>query len=188
MNIPTGKAIFIHWKVPDHNLCMTEAEQYNAETKMYLPYPLSMKSRRALRKILPNRGKQKDAKSEHWQMAGVDLTRKQCPKVWEIPEENHSHSWDGGWTGTTQVMRLENEVDVWTKLNALSTRHSQQPVIIKDGVEWLNPLWINVTIAYDPGMNINSLSHHLPCTVGQNAVRPLASVHVNMAKQLHKTD
>ena len=66
------------------------------------------------------------------------------------PEKDHSHAGDGGWWGTAKVVSLKQEVNIGPKLDAFSTRHGQQPIIIKHRVETLNPLWVDVAVAHNP--------------------------------------
>ena len=40
-----------------------------------------------------------------------------------VPEEYHAHSGDSSWGGTAQVMGLEQEVDIGTKLDSLTRGH-----------------------------------------------------------------
>ena len=58
-------------------------------------------------------------------------------------------------------MAFENEVDVACKLDALSAGKSEEPVVIKDTVEGLDPLWINISVTDNPGVLLKRLFHNL---------------------------
>ena len=60
-----------------------------------------------------------------------------------------------------QRMAFKDKVDVACKLDALSAGESEEPVVIKDTVEGLDPLRINVSIADNPGMLLKRLFHNL---------------------------
>lgn len=47
-------------------------------------------------------------------------------------------------------MRLKKEVNIGSKLNAFSTRQRQEPIIIKDRIQTLNPLRVDVAITDNP--------------------------------------
>lgn len=66
------------------------------------------------------------------------------------PEEDHAHARYGGRRGATEVVGLEEEVDVGSELDALSAGHGQQPVVIQHRVQALDPLWVDVPVAHDP--------------------------------------
>ena len=77
------------------------------------------------------------------------------------PQEDHAHPGDGGRGGAAEVVRLEQEVDVGAELDSLPRGHGQEAVVVQDGVERLDPLGVNVTVADDPRLNlcnINTLS------------------------------
>ena len=98
------------------------------------------------------------------------------------PEEYHAHTRDGGGRRTAQVMWLEQEVHVGPKLDPLTGGHSQQSVIVQHGVERLDPLGVDVSVANDPRLDIDWLPNYLASRIGQHAVRPLPSVHVDLAE------
>eukprot|EP00962_Isochrysis_galbana_P019611 scaffold5708_cov107-Isochrysis_galbana.AAC.11 len=81
-------------------------------------------------------------------------------------------------------MRLEDEVDVGAKLDALAVGHGEQPVVVEHRVERLDPLGINIAVADDPALDIRKLLHHLAGGGGQHAIEPLARVVVHDAEQL----
>lgn len=70
-----------------------------------------------------------------------------------LPEEDHSHARDGGGRRAAQVVRLEEEVDVGSELDALPGRHRQQPVVVEHRVERLDPLRVDVAVAHDPRLD-----------------------------------
>ena len=70
------------------------------------------------------------------------------------PQEDHAHSGDGGRGGRAQIMRLKQEVDVGPKLDSLSGGHGQETVVIQHWVERLHPLWVNVTVTDNPGLDL----------------------------------
>ena len=49
---------------------------------------------------------------------------------------------------------FEDEVDVGAELDALARRHRQQPVVVEHRVERLDPLGIDVAVAYDPRLDL----------------------------------
>ena len=51
-------------------------------------------------------------------------------------------------------MCLKEEVDIGSKLDSLSGRHGQEPVVIQNGIQGLDPLRINVTITNNPGLDL----------------------------------
>eukprot|EP00965_Chrysotila_dentata_P228878 6196860-Pleurochrysis_carterae.AAC.1 len=63
-------------------------------------------------------------------------------------------------------------------------RHGEQPVVVEDRVERLDPLRVDVPVADDPRLDLGRLAHHLARARRQHAVEPLASVHVHVAEQL----
>ena len=81
-------------------------------------------------------------------------------------------------------MRLEQEVDIGTKLYALSGGHGEEAVVVQHRVEGLYPFWVNVSVAHNPGLGLQGLLHHLTRAGCQHTVRPLARVHVNVPKEL----
>lgn len=48
-----------------------------------------------------------------------------------VPEEDHAHARDGGRRGTAEIVRLEQEVDIWAKLDALAAGHGEQAVVVQ---------------------------------------------------------
>lgn len=50
-------------------------------------------------------------------------------------------------------MGLKQEVDVGSKLDPLSRWHGEQSIVVKDRVERLDPLRVDVTITDDPRMD-----------------------------------
>lgn len=52
-------------------------------------------------------------------------------QIYSVPEEDHSHSRNGGRGGTAQVMGLKQEVHVRSKLDPFSRRHGKEPVVIQ---------------------------------------------------------
>ena len=51
-------------------------------------------------------------------------------------------------------MSLEHKVDVRSELNSFAGRHCQEPVVIQNGIQGFYPFRIDVSIAYNPGLNI----------------------------------
>lgn len=81
-------------------------------------------------------------------------------------------------------MGLEEEVNVRTELNPFPRRHREKTVVVEDRVERLDPLRVDVAVTDDPRLHVEAFAHHLPRTVCEHAVRPLAGVDVDVAKQL----
>lgn len=76
-----------------------------------------------------------------------------CTLIYSVPEEDHSHSRNGGRRSTAQVMGLKQEVHVRSELDPLSRWHGKKPVVIQYGIQGLDPLRINVTITNNPGLD-----------------------------------
>jgi hypothetical protein len=70
-----------------------------------------------------------------------------------VVQEDHAHPRHRGWRRKLQVVSFKDEVDVGPEGNALAGRKSQQVVVVQDTVERLNPLWVDISIAYDPVQN-----------------------------------
>lgn len=51
-------------------------------------------------------------------------------------------------------MSLKQEIDIRSELDPLPIRQCQQLIIVKDRVERLDPLRVNVTIAYYPAQGV----------------------------------
>lgn len=51
-------------------------------------------------------------------------------------------------------MSFKYKVNIWAELNPLSTGHGEEPIVIQNGVEGLDPLRVDITIAYYPGAHI----------------------------------
>lgn len=75
-------------------------------------------------------------------------------QIYSVPEEDHSHSRNGGRGGTAQVMGLKQEVHIRSKLDSLSGWHGKEPVVIQYRIQGLDPLWINVTITNNPRLDL----------------------------------
>mmetsp|Transcript_52218 Transcript_52218/g.93174 ORF Transcript_52218/g.93174 Transcript_52218/m.93174 type:complete len:276 (+) Transcript_52218:6134-6961(+) len=64
---------------------------------------------------------------------------------------DHGHTADRGRRSKSQGVGLEHKIDVVAKLDPLSVGHGQQPVVIQDGVEGLDPLGVDISVAHNPG-------------------------------------
>ena len=51
-------------------------------------------------------------------------------------------------------MGFKQKVDIWSKLDPLSRRHGEKAVVIQYRVQGLDPLWVNVTIAHNPRLDL----------------------------------
>ena len=103
-----------------------------------------------------------------------------------LPQKDHSHAGDSGRRRTAQVVRLEQKVHVWTKLNSLPGRHRQQSVVIQHRVQRLDPLRVDVSVADNPRLNFDWFTNHLTSSIRQYTIGPLPSIHVYMTKQLEQ--
>ena len=116
----------------------------------------------------------------------------QCWNSWwqknYTPEKNHAHSGNGGRAGAAEVVRLKEEVHIGPELDTLTTGHGKQTIVVQDRVERFDPLGIDVPVTDDPRLDVDGLSHHLPSTVRQHAVRPFTGVHVDVTKQLRQLE
>ena len=59
-----------------------------------------------------------------------------------------THSTDCSWRGELEVMGFENEVDVVSEADSFSVGQREQVVVVQHGVERLDPLRVNVAVAY----------------------------------------
>ena len=71
-----------------------------------------------------------------------------------VPEKDHAHTRDGSWRGTTQVMRLKQEVHIRAELDPLTRGHGEQSIVIQDRVQGFYPFRVDVTVTNNPGLNI----------------------------------
>ena len=101
-----------------------------------------------------------------------------------LVEEDHAHPGDCRGGGELEVVGLEDEVDVRAELDAFSRGHREQPVVVEDRVERLDPLGVDVAVADDPALDVGRLAHHLARGRSEHAVEPLARVHVHVTEQL----
>jgi hypothetical protein len=69
-------------------------------------------------------------------------------------------------------------------LDAFSGWQGQETVVIEHGVEGLDPLRVHIAVAHDPAVLLQWLLHYSACRCSEDAVEPLAGVHVHVAQQL----
>ena len=61
-----------------------------------------------------------------------------------------THPANSSWRSKLEVVGLENEVYVAPKVDSLSVRQGKQMVVVQDGVEGLDPLGVDISIANQP--------------------------------------
>lgn len=64
-------------------------------------------------------------------------------------------------------MRFKDEVHIWAKLNPFSARHGEQPIVIQDRIQRLDPLRVDIAIADDPGVHLCFQSRRVETSVQQ---------------------
>ena len=80
-------------------------------------------------------------------------------------------------------MSFKYEVDIAPKLDPFTVGHREEVVVVQGGIEGLNPLGINVPVAYHPRGDLG-IADHFTSSVGQDAVVELPSVHIDVTKKL----
>lgn len=76
---------------------------------------------------------------------------------------DHSHSGNGSRRGKLKIIGLEDEVDIGSEGDTLTSWEGEKMVVVEHAVQGLNPLRVNIAITDDPVQDVLVLFDHLSC-------------------------
>mmetsp|Transcript_110735 Transcript_110735/g.352711 ORF Transcript_110735/g.352711 Transcript_110735/m.352711 type:complete len:877 (-) Transcript_110735:5495-8125(-) len=108
-----------------------------------------------------------------------------------LGEPDHAATRDRGERRVLERVHLEHDADIRRDRETLAVRQGQQLVVVKDRVQVLGPLGINVAVEHDPLTPVFLAARavaHAAQDVREDAIRPLEGGGVQLAVQLLLAD